>query len=391
MIVGIDASNIRAGGGLTHLRELLAADAHRAVGISRVIVWSGFRTLDVLPDVAGLEKRHEPALDGPLWRRALWQNRALSGLARASGCDVLFIPGGTYAGDFSPFVVMSQNVLPFMPEERARYRFSVMRLKYHLLQWTQSRTFRRADGVIFLTEGARKITVRRVPGIVPRQRVISHGVNARFARGVPPNQGGPFSPARPFRWLYVSIIDPYKHQVHVAEAAGLLLREGLPVRLDFVGPVGWPREAQALLQTIARHDPAGKHLYYRGQMDYAELDRAYREADAFVFASSCESFGMILVEAMAAGLPVAASRRAPLPEIAGDAPVYFEPESVAEIAGAMRALTCDADLRTQAASRSLRQASMFSWATCARETFTFVAEIGRDPELRRRDPIPCAS
>src|SRR5689334_16181415 len=113
MRLGIDASNLRAGGGVTHLVELLGAADPPTQGFTNVTVWSGRETLARIADRPWLAKQHVVALDGSLWRRVFWQRFELKRAARACECDVLFVPGGSDASGFRPMVTMSRNLLPF--------------------------------------------------------------------------------------------------------------------------------------------------------------------------------------------------------------------------------------------------------------------------------------
>src|ERR1700688_3935050 len=90
VILGIDASNIRGGGGATHLMELLRAASPEQHGFELVIVWGGSKQLSRLSHSPWLRKVQLPILDKSLSHRAAWQWFALSRLARAAGCDVLF-------------------------------------------------------------------------------------------------------------------------------------------------------------------------------------------------------------------------------------------------------------------------------------------------------------
>ena len=125
MNLGIDASNLRAGGGVTHLVELLRAAKPLAHGFSRVIVWGGQRTLSQIENRPWLVKCHQPLLDKSLPYRIFWQRFRFSRLARMAGSDVLLVPGGAYAGDFHPMVTMSRNMLPFEWRELRRYGWSL--------------------------------------------------------------------------------------------------------------------------------------------------------------------------------------------------------------------------------------------------------------------------
>ena len=83
----------------------------------------------------------------------------------------------------------------------------------------------------------------------------------------------------------------------------------------------------------------------------------------------------ILLEGMASGLPMACSHRGPMPEMLGEAGVYFDPESPDEIAAALRPLIADPDLRTRCAEGAYAKAQTYSWERCAQETFAFLRQI----------------
>lgn len=376
MRIGIDASNIRAGGGLTHLSELIKNARQEVHGWESVIVWAGKTTIEQLPEAPWLQRIYEPVLDRALPFRWHWQRFRLEQLATVAHCDLLFTPGGTYGGGFRPFVTMSQNMLPFESHENQRFGFSWNRLRYFLLQKSQVATFNRADGLVFLSDHAQTTIEPYLKGNAKNSvTTIPHGVEESF-RCEPRMQEslGAYSAQRPFRLLYVSIINLYKHQWHVAEAVGQLRKEGLPIAIDFIGPAYKPA-LQRLQQAQNRWDPTGEFIRYVGPVPYKELPGRYHQADGFVFASSCENMPNILLEAMASGLPIACSNRGPMPEMLGDAGLYFDPENPAQIAEALRTLLTDVDLRQQIAWKAYDQAQNYSWQRCADETFAFLAQV----------------
>lgn len=378
MILGIDASNLRTGGGVTHLTELLRAANPAEQGFSQVIVWSGQATLKRIEDHPWLVKRTELVLEKNFLHRALWQRKPLGLRAKAEHCDVLFVPGGSFATSFRPVVTMSRNLLPFEWRELMRYGWSTFSLKLALLRWSQSRSFRRANGTIFLTQYAQD-AVLKVTGALPGQTTtIPHGIDRRFFQ--PPHVQRPlveYSDAQPFRLIYVSIIDTYKHQWQVAEAVAKLRAKGLPVVLELIGPA-YPPALARLHRTLNRVDRGSEFIRYLGAAPHAELHTRYAQADVCVFASSCENMPNILLEGMASGLPIACANRGPMPEILGDAGVYFDPERPAEIAAALEPLIADPALRTCCAEGAYMKAQAYSWERCAHETFGFLKRIALD-------------
>ncbi|HLY50363.1 MAG TPA: glycosyltransferase, partial [Solirubrobacteraceae bacterium] len=93
-----------------------------------------------------------------------------------------------------------------------------------------------------------------------------------------------------------------------------------------------------------------------------------------------EGFGLPVLEAMRRGVPVACSDRSSLPEVAGDAARFFDPEQPSEIARAMVELLSDAEARAELIRRGLVQAERFTWERCARLT---LAAYERALEARR--------
>lgn len=377
MILGIDASNISGGGGVTHLVELLRVAQPQEHGFDRVIVWSSSSTLDQIIDRPWMTKMHDPLLDRSLLLRLYWQHIMLEHLAYQEKCDVLFVPGGSYSGSFRPFVTMSQNMLPFEWREARRYGISWWTLKFIALRKSQLSTFRKADGLIFLTKYAHT-SISRVLGLsIPKNSIIPHGIN-KFFSNFPkiPRQLKNYSKEHSFRVLYVSPIAPYKHQWHVMNAIWQLRQGGLPIKLDLVGPIRncKNRFFKALIHYDAKHE----WIIYQGEIPYSELFSVYNQADLFVFASSCENLPNILLEAMSAGLPIACSNRGPMPEVLGEAGIYFDPEKPTEIAQAIKTLVENPDLRQQKAILAHNKANQYTWKRCSRETFDFINEVYND-------------
>lgn len=383
MIVGIDASNIRAGGGVTHLVELLKAADPQAHRFLKVVIWGGQTTLSQIEERPWLEKCHLPELDRNLFFRTLWQCFKLSCLARESGCNVLLVPGGSFAGSFHPIATISQNLLPFEWHELRRYGVSLLGLKLSLLRWSQSHTFRNAEGIIFLSQYAQDTVLQAIGSKDGKSVIIPHGINERFT--CPPREQesiARYSASRPFRILYVSIIDMYKHQWHMVEAVSQLRDSGIPVSLELIGPA-YPPALVRLKKAISRFDPKGEFVHYLGKIPYSQLRHHYQSADLFLFGSSCENMPNILLEGMAAGLPIACSIRGPMPEVLGDSGVWFDPEKPVEAAKALKEMIESTELRTRMAKESYGRSRAFSWQRCAEETFQFLSEIAQMQSRRK--------
>jgi glycosyltransferase involved in cell wall biosynthesis len=121
------------------------------------------------------------------------------------------------------------------------------------------------------------------------------------------------------------------------------------------------------LQDLAKRHQAD-WIRFAGFVSDAELATLYRDTTALVFPSKYEGFGLPVLEAMAAGAPVICSSASSLPEVGGDAVLYFEPTNESMLAEMMLRLLREPGLREKLAGGNVDQVSKFSWSKCAEET-----------------------
>jgi len=381
MIIGIDTSNLRSGGTVAHLSELLRVADPVAHGFSKIIVWAEQSMLSRIEDRPWLLKIHESLLDKSLLHRLYWQMFRGSSLARNAGCHLLFVPSGIVLGNFRPLVTLCHNMLPFEWREIQRYGVSWQMLRNLLLRYAQSFSFRMSQGVIFLSRYAQDKVVNAIKCLPVNITIVPHGVHDAFSL-VPRKQKdiNSYSIENPLRILYVSTIDMYKHQWCVAEAVAQLRTNSLPVVLDLIGPAYLPA-LKRLKEKLNQIDPKGEFVFYSGSVSYEVLHRRYAGSDLCLFASSCENMPNILLEGMASGLPIACSNRGPMPEILGLAGVYFDPDNSQDIMRALRELIDSPELRTEKAAASFAKSQSYSWRRCADETFNFLSNTVTDKDI----------
>ena len=172
----------------------------------------------------------------------------------------------------------------------------------------------------------------------------------------------------------MSIVNVYKHQWHVVDAVHRLRVLGWNLELDLVGPAYGPAQRR-LDSALRQFDPQSSWVTVHGDLPHKQLHRLYLQADIGIFASSCENMPNILLETMAAGLPVACSNRGPMTEILGEAGLYFDPEVPAEIAACLRKLLESPQLSADLAIASHRKAQQYTWSRCADETLMFLSNV----------------
>jgi len=155
--------------------------------------------------------------------------------------------------------------------------------------------------------------------------------------------------------LFLGAIEPKKNLKRLIEAF-LMADPGFPLLL--AGPKGWlNKEDLELIQTVSTHQSLVRQLGYLPRRHVTALLQCAR---FFAFPSIYEGFGLPVLEAMQLGIPVLTSNTSSLPEVAGEAAVLVDPLDINQLTKGIRALTNDADLRSELSLRGPQQAAKFS-------------------------------
>ncbi len=179
---------------------------------------------------------------------------------------------------------------------------------------------------------------------------------------------------RPPFVLFVGTLEPRKNVPAVVRTFARLAND-IPHRLVLVGGVGW--NAEPILRTIDELR-LGDRIQRVGFVPaYDDLRFFYSAADAFLFPSHYEGFGLPVLEAMACGCPVITANNSSLPEVGGDAALYAESEDVEGLASALASVLSDATRRERMRQLGLERARTFSWRRCAETTLGVYRSLAR--------------
>jgi glycosyltransferase involved in cell wall biosynthesis len=192
-----------------------------------------------------------------------------------------------------------------------------------------------------------------------RIRVIHHGVIRRTMPDL----------AREKIVLSVGAIQRRKNQAALIRAFRVMPEEWT---LVLAGSQGY--EAEEAVREAA-NSPAAGRIRITGYLTDEQIGDLYARAGIFAFPSLDEGFGMPVLEAMAAGIPVIAGNRSALPEVCGDAAELVDPSSEDDLASALLKLATDETRRAELVALGLHRAGQFKWENALAETLAVYREL----------------
>lgn len=246
----------------------------------------------------------------------------------------------------------------------------------YFLKRTES-SLRRADGIVTISEFTKKALIDRFGIGDERIKVTYLGLNDIFKE--PAGAGAVDTARRKFDLpegflLFVGASEPRKNLPRLIDALAVVHARFGKIPLVVVGRAG---ADQATLLDRIRSRGLERWIRLLGYLPDPDIRDLYHAASALVFPSYCEGFGLPLLEAMACGLPVAASGVSALPEIGGEAAVYFDPENAEDMAAKIILILGDDRLRASLQAKGRERAKAFTWQKTARETLSFYRQILR--------------
>jgi glycosyltransferase involved in cell wall biosynthesis len=359
--IGLYAPNLRTAapsGVERYVEELVRALA--ALGSAHEFV--------LLSDAADLTPpgwRHVPVPSMGWFRRLRYDHRLLAGAAAAERLDVLhctksFVPEGLAC----PALVTVYDVIFLKHPEfypwwwRAYWRRSL------------ERSVERSRAILCISETTARDLNEEIPAARGKSIAAPCGVDgSRFASSRKPAAlDGPY-------FLSVGTITARKNLDGLLDAFERLGADGplLAVAGELDPVAGDGRRLAA----------AGGRVRRLGRVGEAELGGLYEGALALVYPSRYEGFGLPVLEAMAVGCPVIASRAGALPEVVGDAGILVAPGDSEALSREMARVAGDAALRSELARKGRARAAQFTWRRTAERTLEAYERIGRHEAAAR--------
>lgn len=363
MRIGVDATPLlgeKTGVGW-YTFELIDAVAAQSPGdevFALPISWRTARHLEVppRPNVRAV-RRVAPAR--PLW--AAWDRVPFPPLELFLRCDVFHATNYVCPPAWRTPTVVTVHDIWFVkhPEEVSPAVARMGRLLPRVLD--------RASAVIALSHFAAGEVATWQPHLAGRVRVVPIGFHRRLP--VSPTAAG--QPQEPFV-LMLGTVDPRKNLPLALDALRHLLDRGCRIRLVVAGAATPRVDVDALMR---ERNLTGADVVRTGYADDRRIAELLSQAAALVFPSRYEGFGMPLLEAMDAGVPVVATRAGAVPETVGDAAILVDPDDPEGLADAVWRVVTDEALRAKLVAAGHARAGEFTWEAAAAATRAVYEEV----------------
>ena len=371
--LGIHVVGNLFGGGITVVTNLVPAMARARPG-HRFTLYTSMSQLVAAPFPENVRVSYHPQLGG-LMRRTAWEQLSFPRILRHEAIDALLLLNGfSLFASRVPQVSVWQN--PNMLSRDDIPRPLSLRLYIEVQRLIQAASLRKATRNVFLTEHSVEMAKQIWPMQRYPYRVIHSGIDpSRVAPDA--GKGGEASGEGEEREnLALAVGHTYYHKNYLRLIDALKLyadRYDDDLRLILIGGPYEPEHHRELERRVRELGLKGR-IEMLGERPAEDVLACYQRARLYVTVSRLETFGLPILEAMANGLPVVASRATCHPEVAGSAAHYCDPDDPGDIARALHDVAVDASLRTELRRRGRERVNDFSWERSGR---SYVEELER--------------
>lgn len=311
-----------------------------------------------LPSLPGCETRIW-SFKGP-WRRLIWSITTLPKAANKDRLDIFWGPAHRLPARLDPCLTTVVTIHDLVWRKAP----NTMRWQTWMGECAFMRaSLKRADYIAADSQATAKDITAFHPDAASRIHVVHPGLTT-----LPSPGGRPLVPSdsdgNKTRYaLFVGTLEPRKNLMRLLQAFASIAPSRLSgLRLVIAGGQGW--RLGDLSALIAQHGIQDR-VILTGYVSDCELAQLYASADFLLMPSLYEGFGFPIIEAQSFGIPVITSSRSSMPEVAGSAAIYIDPENTTSIAEAILRLASDPKLRRKLGEEGRINSARFSWGRAA--------------------------
>lgn len=361
MRIGIDARlyGPRSGGIGRYLQMLLTA-LEKIDAQNQYVI---FLRADNFKDYQPKAKNFNKVLAD--FRPYSWQEQILlPKVFKKEACDLYHFPHWNmpWLASRPAIVTIHDLILTHYPDARASTLPAwLYQLKLWFYNFSIKHTLRRANFIIAVSEFTRQDILNTFKIAKEKIKTIYEGVTQFTTRNktLENNNLGTY-------FLYVGSAYPHKNLEFLLKSFKLYKERYLGLeKLVLVGQMDF---FKTRLKKWAEENDLFEDVIFLERISDQELGSWYAQAKAYVFPSLYEGFGLPPLEAMNYGVPVLASKASCLPEILGEAALYFDPENLESLVEALRKISQDENLKQNLIQKGLAQIGKYQWEKTARET-----------------------
>jgi glycosyltransferase involved in cell wall biosynthesis len=308
-----------------------------------------------------------PLAARPQIRRVVYEQAILPLLATRHRLDVLHSPGYT-----APLNVPCANVVSILDMLYRVYPRIIPQPKRSFWQVSIPLSARRCHAVLTISENSGRDIVKYLH--IPAEKiVVSHlAVDQQLVdsyRGLQSEQArndkvGGLIEKGPYVFTLINSINGHKNLLGLLMAFKELHRRLPDTRLVVGGRAGEEAKTQRVLEALGLREA----VLLPGYLTAEDIVRLYIRAAAYVIPSLFEGFGLPALEAMYFGVPVVCSNAGSLPEVVGDAGIFFDPKDHSKMSECLYRVLTDGTLRSELIQKGRNRVSGFTWQETARKT-----------------------
>ncbi len=279
--------------------------------------------------------------------------------------DVFFSPA-----HYSPYILNSKLIVTihdlsyiYFPKEFLKKDL------YKLNKWTKD-SIKRATKVIAVSKNTKRDIIKQLKIPSSKIDVIYNGFE-KIGRAKKPDI--PILPQNYF--LYVGTLQPRKNIVFLVNAFSAFVKKFPDIKLVIVGKKGWLYNK---ILKLAQKTKTSKNIIFTDYIEDSKLIYLYKNSIALILPSLYEGFGIPILEAMSYKCPTILSYASSLPEIGGDASLYFNPQNPEELVEKMILIKSDKELRNKLIDKGLKRVKLFSWKKTAQKTLKLIVNSANE-------------